>query len=99
VSGFTEILLITVIVLGIVFLPRLAGRRGNTEESMTPSGARISFKMRIAILASLVWPSAMAFLLKPWDKSLIPFLYIGIAPVIISWGIGWIVEGYRRGHK
>jgi hypothetical protein len=55
--------------------------------------------MRIAILASLVWPSSMALLLKPWDKGLIPFLYIGIAPVIILWGIGWIIEGYRRRNE
>jgi hypothetical protein len=99
VSGITEILLVIAIVLAIVFLPRLAGKRGDLQEQKVSPGRKISVKMRVAVFASVLWPSAVALLLKPWDGSVIPFLYIGLAPLAVSWGIGWIIAGYRRGEK
>ena len=98
-SGVTEILLIIAIVLVILFLPRLAGKRDEIKGRNNSSGFRLSGKLRIAVFASVLWPSAIALLLRPWDESIIPFLYVGIAPVVVFWGIRWIVQGYRKNEK
>ena len=98
-SGVAEILLIVVIILAILFLPRLAIKKKENPEQRSYWRQKVSGKMRIAILSSFLWPSAAALWLKPWEGHIISFLYIGIAPILILWGIGWIIEGYRKGEK
>lgn len=98
-SGITEILLIILIVLAIFFLPRLLVKKEERVEKGRNNGLLITWKMRIAILVSILWLSAIALLTKPWEEEILRFLYIGIAPVVLLWGVGWIIEGYRKGIK
>jgi hypothetical protein len=63
------------------------------------NGLMITWKMRVAILVSGLWLFAIALLTRPWDEEIYRFLYIGIAPVVLLWGVGWIIEGYRKGTK
>lgn len=95
-SGVTEILLVIAIVLAIFFLPRLAGKKNVEKGYGHEQTLAVSGKMRIAILVSILWPAAIALILKPWDRALIQFLYLGIAPVVFFWGVGWVIVGYRK---
>ena len=56
-------------------------------------------RTRLAIVATIFWPILVALFLKPWHKDFVPFLYIGIGPVAIGWGIMWVIVGYRKNRK
>jgi hypothetical protein len=50
-------------------------------------------------MACLCWAASIAVFLEPWRGSWLRFLYFGIGPVAVSWGIYWVVRGYRKGGK
>ena len=50
---------------------------------------RLSGWYRLLVVASVVW---VVFFLINWDK----FLTFGVLPVIIIWGVIWIVQGFRQ---
>ncbi|MBI9085140.1 MAG: hypothetical protein JEZ11_16210 [Desulfobacterales bacterium] len=98
-SGIQEILVIVLIILAIFFIPRLGSRR--KEQPKSPSTrftgwADIPGKYRLAIAVSLLWPSLTAAYFRPWQGDPLPFLYGGIGPVIMGWGLVWIRAGFRK---
>jgi len=93
-SGIQEILLIAVIVLGIIFLPRVLPRQGG-DRPLRPGG-RFSRRMRIGIAASLVYPALAAACLQPWRRDPILFLYAGLGPVALGWLLNWVLAGFRK---
>ncbi|MBL7212105.1 MAG: hypothetical protein ISS61_06995 [Desulfobacteraceae bacterium] len=98
-SGVIEILLIVVIVLGILLLPRLTGRKRDRDFQLADHGFRMTGWMRIAIMASFVWPVLVALFLKPWNNNWPAFLYVGVGPVALIWGISWVFLGFRKERK
>ena len=101
-SGLQEILLIVFIVLAIVFLPRTAGRRRTpvaTDRLRRRSYVRLSGPLRLAILGSLVWLFLAAVYFEPWHRDPSLYLYAGAGPVVLFWGILWIVAGFRNHRK
>ena len=101
-SGIQEILVLVLIVLAIFFLPRIvsrASKSGKTAQRPFSMVRRLSVRMRFAVLASAVWPLGAALFFNPLSGRSVPFLYIGVVPVLLAWGIGWVVAGYRRGPR
>ena len=95
-SGITEILLIVALILALFMLPRiLSGRPEAVQRSRDPSRP-LSGRIRVAILASALWPALLAFFLEPWNGSWMIFFYAGVAPVALLWGIYWALSGFKK---
>ena len=95
-SGIQEILVLIIIVLGILFLPRILNRGQEKRPAVPGPAFVISGKMRLAIAASALWPAVMAAFMQPWAKDLILYLYLGVGPVALIWIIYWVSTGYRK---
>lgn len=94
--GFQEILVVTVIVLGIIFLPsRFRKRQEPALRRPIKPTTRLSGKIRIAIAASVVYPALVSFYFRPWQKESILFYYIGVGPVVLGWLLHWVYKGFR----
>ena len=95
-SGFMEIILIIAVVLAIFMLPRLLNRQQDNETRQPYPGLRLTGWKRVAIVATLLWPALIALYIKPWNSGWHIFLYLGIGPVALAWGIAWVSRGFRR---
>ena len=93
-SGIQEILVLVIIILAIFFLPRMMSKQ--TAQKMARPAFVLTGKLRLAIAASVIWPALMAAFLKPWQKDLALFFYIGIGPVFLAWAIFWVFTGFRN---
>ncbi len=93
-SGFHEILLVAVILLAILFVPRMMPRK--IENRTKQLHLVLSRNKRLAIAASFLFPIAVAGFLQPWRKDLILFAYIGLGPVILGWLLFWIITGRKK---
>ena len=100
-SGLTEILLILLIVVVLFFLPRMVSRPASRmrQAPAQPLMKKISGRWRLAILASVIWLAAMALWLKPWTDNQTLFVGIGAAPVIVGWGVWWVVSGFKQKRR
>ena len=92
----SQVLVIIAIALAIFMLPRLAGKRVKENGSISRSFLEISGWLRLAIMASILWPAGAAFYLKPWNDHWPMFFYVGIGPVILFWGLFWVLSGFRK---
>jgi uncharacterized membrane protein len=90
--GLQEILIITAIILGLLFIPRLTAKR---QQPVVPK-ARLSGKMRMAIAASVIYLALIAAYLQPWQKNQAVFLYIGLGPVALGWLLCWVSMGFKK---
>lgn len=96
-AGIQEVLTIVLIVVCIIFVPRLF--RGGE-----PSVKRVAFKLktkfswqkRLGIVFSVMWPVGAGLFLKPWDNRLLLFLIVGILPVSLGWAVLWIAGGFKK---
>ena len=95
-SGIQEILLLVIIILGILFLPRIFNRGPETKQAAPRPAVEISGKMRLAVAASVIWPAVMAAFLQPWNQDLFRYLYLGVGPVALIWIIYWVLTGFRK---
>lgn len=95
----TEILVIIAIALAIFMLPRLTGKRVEKGGSALKSVSQINGWLRLAIVASALWPASAAFFFKPWNNHWPVFLYAGVGPVVLLWGVFWVLSGFRKGGR
>jgi len=95
-SGVTEILLIVAIIVAVFMLPRMMSRRPESDTPHQGRGLPLSGRMRIAVLASLLWPAIMAILLEPWNGCWVVFFYAAVGPIVLLWGIYWVFSGFRK---
>ena len=93
-SGINEILLIGVIILAILFVPRIKNR--NNLVRLPKPIVIISGKVRMAMAASVFWPVLLSAFLQPWKKNLDLFLYVGICPVLFGWVLYWVWRGFWK---
>ena len=96
-SGVQEILLIIAILMAILFIPRMTGRyrsQGINKPRPLFSRIHLSGRHRLALLASLLWPLGIAVYLEPWHSSVVTYLYYGLGPVVLCWGIWWVLAGF-----
>jgi len=98
-TGIQEILILVVIILGILFLPRILNRGQESRQVESKPPFVISGKMRLIIAASILWPAVIAVIMEPWKKDLFPFLYLGFGPVVLMWFIFWIYSGFRNKER
>lgn len=94
-SGFQEILAVAVILLLIVFLPRMRGHRREAADIRQPT-LRMTGRLRVAIAASIFYPVLAAAIIRPWEGDLVRFLYVGIGPVVFAWLLYWVLMGFRK---
>ena len=95
-SGIQEILVLVIIILGILFLPRILNRGEENRPAVPRPAVVISGKMRLIIAASVLWPAVMAAFMQPWEKELFRYLYLGVGPVAFIWILYWVLTGFRK---
>jgi len=95
-SGVQEILVLVIIILGILFLPRILNRGSEKRPVARKPDVALSGKMRMAIAGSVLWPALLAAFMLPWKKDPFPFLYLGIGPVAFVWAIYWVLSGFGK---
>jgi len=95
VSGIQEILVIVLLIVALLVVPRMFGNR-HRSSAPKPPRPPLSGPIRLAIIASIAWPLAMAALLQPWHHQWLIFSGLGLAPVLTGWSVAWVLHGYRR---
>jgi hypothetical protein len=101
-SGIQEILLIVVILLAILFIPRMMSpKRPQAPKPFQPMRKirNMGVRWRIAIVASLLWLLGAAVYCRPWQGAVELYMLLGGGPVIIGWCVSWIVAGVKSGRK
>lgn len=93
-SGIQEILVVLVVILILFYLPQRTG--GNRTQKTGGLSGALSGKVRLALLISFVWLACTAYFLPPWEERIFPFLYLGIGPIVLGWGISWVFFGFRK---
>ena len=95
-SGIQEILVLVIIILGILFLPRILNRGGEKPSAAAKPTVVLTGRMRLAIAASVLWPALIAAFMQPWKQEPFPYLYLGLGPVAMVWILYWVLTGFRR---
>ena len=95
-SGIQEILVLIIIILGILFLPRILNRGGEKPSGQAKPVVVLTGRMRLGIAATALWPLLLAAFMQPWKKEPIPFLYFGLGPVAIAWIVYWVFSGFKK---
>lgn len=95
-SGIQEILVLVIIILGILFLPRILNRNQEPRAVTAKPTISLSGRKRLALAASLLWPVLIAALMQPWQQDVISFLYIGPGPVLFLWILYWVITGFKK---
>jgi len=94
VSGIQEILVVIFILLVILYLPKRTMRNGG--QVLAKSNTPVPFRVRLAIVISLVWLATAAGVVHMLARDWTLFGYFGAAPVLLAWGIAWVAAGRRR---
>ncbi len=95
-SGIQEILVLVIIVLGILFLPRILNRGQEQQTVAAKPVVVLTGRMRLAIAASVLWPAVVAAFMQPWKQDLFSYLYLGPGPVLVVWILYWVITGFRK---
>jgi hypothetical protein len=95
-SGIQEILVLIIIILGILFLPRILNRGGEKHSAENKPIVVLTGRMRLAIAVSVIWPALIAALMQPWKQDLFSYLYLGLGPVAVIWTLYWVYTGFRK---
>jgi hypothetical protein len=92
-----EILVMIVVALALFALPRILGKRPESEPvRAVRRRPALTGRMRLAILLTIFWILGAAAVLEPWQGDVQPFLFIGLAPAAALWGATWVWFGYRK---
>ncbi len=92
--GFQEILIISLIVLGAIFLPRMAAKKP-APRLIKPKN-QFSGMLRTAIAVSIVYPMIVSAIMQPWRNAPETFFYIGFGPVLLGWLMFWVFIGFKN---
>lgn len=93
-SGFHEILVVAAILIGILFVPRMMPKR--IEQGPKQLSVTLSRNVRLAIVASIIYPVIVAAFFQPWRRDMVIFLYAGLGPVVLGWLVYWIFNGRKK---
>lgn len=92
--GLQEILIIIGVILGLIFIPRMTANQ--RPQPRSEPKMRLSGKIRMAIVASLLYLGIAAAFVQPWRRDFLAFVYLGIAPVGLAWLIYWVFIGFKK---
>lgn len=98
-SGLHEILIVVLIVLGIIFLPRLSGRPAVRPLPVNRKGIRMSGLMRMAMAISGLWLFGAIIYHRAWEEITMPFYLFGMGPVLLGWAAYWVLNGINYKNK
>lgn len=101
-SSIQEILVIIVILLAILFVPRMMSpQRRPAPKKLRPlrNIRNLSVRWRLAIVVSLMWLLGTAVYFRLWKQDMEMFILCGVGPVVIGWCITWVVAGLGPGKK
>ena len=93
--GYQEILIISAIVVGVVFIPRMMEHK-KPAPKLVRSRKSLPGRWRLAIAFSIVYPLIAAAVMQPWHKNPAAFGYIGLGPILLGWLLWWVLQGFRR---
>ena len=93
--GINEIVLVIVIVIALFFYGKKS-KRGPSMISVFSPKEKLGGWRRLSIVASILWPVFIGIYLEPWRNNPLHFIYFGIMPVAVAWGIAWVLEGYKK---
>ena len=93
--GINEIILVAIIALSLFFLARKSRRRPVVNPVFSFKEKMGGWK-RLAVAASLFWTIFIGVYLEPWRNNALHFIYFGIMPVAVVWGIAWVIDGYKK---
>lgn len=94
VTGISEILVLILLISGILILPRMLKPQPTSDPK--EKLARLSQKKRAAIVASVLYPIAVALVIKPWEGPVLKFAITGLVPVIFAWAVYWVVTAPKK---
>jgi len=94
-AGISEILVLILLIACIIILPRLFKKEPSLKKSVKKPW-KLSVKIRLGIVFSILYPIAMALYIKPWNDNLISFISYGIIPVLLVWAVTWIIAGLKK---
>jgi hypothetical protein len=93
--GYQEILIISAIVLGVIFIPRMMEQKKPPPRLVRPVN-RLSGRRRLAIALSILYPLIVAGAMQPWRRDVFSYGYIGLGPVAFGWLMYWVFQGFKR---
>ena len=93
--GINEIVLVLVMPVAIFFMTRKSHRRPEMKPIFSIK-EKIGGWKRLTIIASISWPIFIGVYLEPWHNNPLHFIYFGIMPVALVWGIAWVIDGYKK---
>jgi hypothetical protein len=95
VPSLQEILVIILLFVLIFYLPRRLGRGGNGKKPEKALSA-LSGRVRLGVVVSAVWLLVWTVYLRPWSGEILGFALIALCPVILGWGVFWVIDGFRK---
>ncbi|RTZ99370.1 MAG: hypothetical protein DSY89_08535 [Deltaproteobacteria bacterium] len=95
-SGIQEILIIVLIILGILFIPRMTGSPAAVQQKATFPRRRLSGFIRLVIVVSVLWPLGFAVYYRLWQGHSTAFYVYGLGPVIVGWSLYWVMAGFIK---
>ncbi|MGI6396652.1 MAG: hypothetical protein ACOX3E_05425 [Desulfomonilia bacterium] len=48
------------------------------------------------MVVSAVWLLVWTVYLRPWSGEILGFALIALCPVILGWGVFWVIDGFRK---
>jgi len=93
-TGISEILVLLLLITCVLILPRMF--KGEPAPSKKNLQKKLTAKIRLGIVLSIVYPLAAALYFKPWLNNPIPFFSVGVLPVLLTWGGIWILAGRKK---
>ena len=98
-SGLQEILIIVLIILGIIFLPRMVGRPVVRPLPVNRKRVRMNGLIRIALAISGLWLFGAIVYHRAWEEITMPFYLFGMGPVLLWWAGYWVWNGINHKNK
>ncbi|MBF0257939.1 MAG: hypothetical protein HQK62_03705 [Desulfamplus sp.] len=95
-TGIQEILTIGFIIVCLFFIPRLFRNTQPRYLKKARIDSKISGKMRLGIVLSVILPLSAAFILRPWEGNFILFLSVAILPIAVGWAGVWVINGFKN---
>lgn len=101
-SGIQEVLVIVVILLAILFIPRMMSPQRRPEKKPFQPMKKIKglgVRWRLGIFISLLWVMVAAAYFQPWQGQMVLFVVYGLGPIALGWCITWVMAGLGSGRK
>ena len=109
-SEMQEILVLVIVVLAVIFVPRLMPRkpastsgtqnRIQSRAKLPDQGVEKSFVltgwMRLVVVITFLWIAGCAVYFKPWEGGSLLFFCLTLGPTVVLWGGLWVWFGYKK---